>query len=155
LSGTYTLFIPPTAISIAFWGVKSGSGLINMNALFGSERLGVYSKMVANSMRSKLLGLLGNKVCTYSDLDELVKRFGKERAIIECYKQNIVVCRDASNVFGLGEGEKMIDVVYFKPDGTPDRMFIRYVPGYEKIRYGTLPIVLAVYEKCLGIKVDR
>jgi len=78
LSGTYTLFIPPTAISIAFWGVKSGSGLINTNALFGSERLGVYSKMVANSMRNKLLGLLGNKVCTYSDLDELVKRFGKE-----------------------------------------------------------------------------
>ena len=115
------------------------------------EKLGVYIKMVAESMRSKLLNLLGNRICTYSDLNELTKRFGVERAIVECYKQNIVACRDAPNA---QEGEKMIDVIYFKPDGAPDRILIRYLPGNEKLRYGTLPIILAVYEKCLGVKVD-
>ncbi|MCC6057044.1 MAG: hypothetical protein LM583_10255 [Desulfurococcaceae archaeon] len=119
------------------------------------ENLCVYSKLVMDAMRNELLKLMNSKICTYSDLDELVKRVGKDRAIIECYKQNIVVCRDATSMFiDLEKDEKMIDVVYFIPNGEPARMYIRYSPGRERIRGAYYPIVPAVYVKCLGVKVE-
>ena len=119
------------------------------------ERLGMLSKMVMDAMRSELLKLVNSKICTYSDLDELVKRVGKDRAVIECYKQNIVACKDEpSKFFGLEENEKMLSVVYFLPSGEVERIYIKYSPGREKIKPTTPPIVPATYEKCLGIRVE-
>lgn len=119
------------------------------------EKLGMLSKMVMDVMRSKLLKLVNGKICTYSDLDELAKRVSKDRAVIECFKQNIVVCRDESSKFtDLKENEKMLNVVYFLPSGEVERIYIKYSPGREKIEPATPPIVPAVYEKCLGIKVE-
>jgi hypothetical protein len=119
------------------------------------EKLGMLSKMVVDEMRSKLLKLVNSRICTYNDLDELTKRVGKDRAVIECYKQNIVACRDESSKFiDLKENEKMLNVVYFLPSGEVERIYIKYSPGREKIKPTTPPIVPAVYEKCLGVKVE-
>jgi hypothetical protein len=119
------------------------------------EKLDMLSKMVMDAMRSELLKLANSKICTYSDLDELAKRVSKDRAVIECFKQNIVVCRDESSKFiDLKESEKMLNVVHFLPSGEVERIYIKYSPGREKTKPATLPIVPATYEKCLGIKVE-
>jgi len=119
------------------------------------EKLGARSKMVMDAARSRLLKLVNSKICTYSDLDELAERVGKDRAVIECFKQNIVACRDESSKFtDLKENEKMLNVVYFLPSEEVERIYIKYSPGREKIKPATPPIVPATYEKCLGIKVE-
>jgi hypothetical protein len=54
----------------------------------------------------------------------------------------------------LGSGEKVVNVLYFLPSVEIERAYVRYIQGSEKIKTVTRAIVPAVYEKCLGIKVE-
>jgi len=122
---------------------------------FVNERLGVHSKMVMDLMRNELLKLVGGKICTFEDLEILAKGANSKRAIIECFKQNIITCRDDTDKFiTTSEDEKILNVVYFLPNGTVERSYISYRKGYEKDARSPYPIVLAAYEKCLGVKVE-
>jgi hypothetical protein len=119
------------------------------------NRLSALVKSIEWFMESALCGLSRKNICTYEKLQELMKRFGEARGAIECYKQNIVACRDVtSNIVTAREGEKVLDVIYFEPSGELERKLIGYLPGNEKIKPATPPIVAATYEKCLGIKVE-
>ena len=103
------------------------------------------SKAVEDLIWSELCGLRKEDICT-----EIVK---DRRAMIECYKRNIVACRDVTTNFtNLEPGVRAIEAVYYTPNGSIEKRVFLYWPGRES---GLVRIdALAVYEKCLGARVE-
>jgi hypothetical protein len=119
------------------------------------ERLSMLVKSIERFMDSASCGISKKNVCTHERMQELVNRYGGARGVIECFKQNIVACKDiTSSIVTAREGEKVLDVVYFEPSGELERELVGYLPGGERIKHATPPIVAATYEKCLGIRVE-
>jgi uncharacterized phage infection (PIP) family protein YhgE len=103
------------------------------------------SKAVEDLIWSELCGLKKENICK-----EIVRG---RRAMIECYKRNIVACRDATDDFiSLEPGVKAIEAIYYSPSGSIERGVFLYWPGKE--RGPTRIDALAVYEKCLGVHVE-
>jgi len=103
------------------------------------------SKAVEDLIWSELCGLRKEGICT-----EIVS---DRRAVIECYKKNIVACRDATDDFiSLEPGVRAIEAIYYTPSGSIERGVFLYWPGKE--RSPTRLDALAVYEKCLGVRVE-
>jgi len=81
----------------------------------------------------------------------MAEKMGRRRALVECYKQNIVTCRDITNEFtDLREGEKVAEAIVLLHDATPLRVYVKSPPETKQ----PPPIIEAVYEKCLGIKFE-
>jgi hypothetical protein len=117
---------------------------------FANEKLGYYSKLIVNAMINALQRLLISKMCTFEDFERMSKEMGKERALVECYKQNVVACRDTTKEFtDLREGEKVVEAIVLSPDATPLRLYVKSPPVAKQHP----PSIEAVYEKCLGVKV--
>jgi hypothetical protein len=117
---------------------------------FVDKKLGYYGKLIVDAMRNAIQRLLLNKVCTFEDFERMSKEMGKERALVECYKRNVVACRDITKEFtDLREGEKVVEAVVLLPDATPLWLYVESPPTIKQYP----PLVEAVYEKCLGMKV--
>jgi len=90
---------------------------------------------------------MGSEYCTLNDLVK-ARSF---RDIIECWKRNILSCKDVTNEFiTVKPGRRYIEVHFIDFEGEHGITVIEYEPGDEKFKYH--PLVLAAYEKCLGIK---
>jgi len=117
---------------------------------FADKKLGYYSKLIVDMMRNAIQLLLLNKMCTFEDFERMPKEMDKEKALVECYKQNVVACRDITKEFtDLREGEKVVEAIVLMPDATPLWLYVKSPPTIKQHP----PPVEAVYEKCLGIKV--
>jgi len=98
---------------------------------------------------SELCGLRREEICS----EITVKYLQGRRALIECYKKNIVACKEVTSDFeNLEPGFRAIEAVYYTSSGSLERNIFLYWPGREK-KPARLD-ALAVYEKCLGIKVE-
>jgi len=90
---------------------------------------------------------MSSDYCTLKELSR-AKSF---RDVIECWKRNILSCRDVSDEFrGSRLGRRYIEVEFINLNGEHGETIIVYEPGAEKEKLH--PLVLAAYEKCLGIK---
>jgi len=87
-------------------------------------------------------------LCTYV---ELAKGCSSFRDVIECWKRNILHCRDITDdILNPRPNHRYIEVVYVTPYIEPRKAVIVYEEGAEKEK--AHPLVLAAYEKCLGKK---
>jgi len=110
---------------------------------------------VDNLVRSDLCKLEKADICTFDKLQELIKDYSHRRALIECFKKNIVTCRDVTKEFiDLEKDEKVLEVLFYNLDGTIKKSYVTYKQNKLKIKEYTRPIVPATYEKCLNISVE-
>jgi hypothetical protein len=118
-------------------------------------KLEMLAKYIDDLIKSGVCNLENIDVCTSDEFAKLIAEIGFRRAAIECFKKNIVACRDITNLFmNVKDGERIADVIYYDPVYGISRTSVKYSKGREKIRGAFFPIVPAVYEKCLGIKVE-
>jgi hypothetical protein len=122
--------------------------------VFG-DKLEISEREIKTLVRSHLCGLARDDICTYREFEDLERSFGRERAVVECLKKNIVECREVtSEFFDLEEGARAVEVIYYEPTGELAKRTVVYRPGSEKIRGAFHPIVPAAYEKCLLVRVE-
>jgi hypothetical protein len=108
------------------------------------------SKSIDELMSSELCGLGVSGICTSSELYELARQMGR-RGVIECFKRNIVACRDVTSEFvDLEPDTRAIEAVYYFPNGQLNRAIVLHGPGKRHLR----PDALAVVEKCLGVNTS-
>jgi hypothetical protein len=120
-----------------------------------ADNLEQLAKYIDDLIKSSVCNLEKRDVCTSDEFAKLVAEIGFRRAAVECFKKNIVACRDITNMFmSAKEGERIAEVIYYDPISGINRTMVKYSKGREKIRGAFFPIVPAVYEKCLGINVD-
>jgi len=113
------------------------------------------AKYIDDLIKSSVCSLEKSDVCTGDELAKLIAELGYRSGAIECFKKNIVACRDITNMFiNVEEGERIVEVIYYDPIYGIKRTSVRYKKGREKIGGAFYPVVPAVYEKCLGIKVE-
>jgi hypothetical protein len=118
-------------------------------------KLEMLAKYIDDLIKSGVCSLEKRDVCTSDEFAKLVAEIGFRRAAVECFKKNIVACRDITNMFmSVKEGERIAEVIYYDPISGINRIMVKYSKGREKIKGAFFPIVPAVYEKCLGIKVE-
>jgi transcriptional regulator of NAD metabolism len=65
-----------------------------------------------------------------------------------------VSVKEADQFTDVEEGERIVEVIYYHPIYGIRRTSMLYKKGSEKIKGAFHPLVQAVYEKCLGIKVE-
>jgi hypothetical protein len=120
-----------------------------------SDMLEKLAKYIDDLLKSDICNLEKRDVCTGDEFAKLVSEVGYRRAVVECYKKNIIACRDVTIMFkNVKEGERVFEVIYHEPVYGINRVTVKYSKGREKVRGAFFPIVPAAYEKCLGIKVE-
>jgi hypothetical protein len=87
--------------------------------------------------------------CTYEEL----QRSRSFRVIVECWKKNIVECDEITDdLLNPKHGRRYILVWFVDFDRLVKSRLVVYEPGAEKEK--NHPLVLAAYEKCLGVKTQ-
>lgn len=113
--------------------------------------LGEVSASIDELASSSLCGLRAEGICTLSELSGLLEREGR-RGAIECFKRNIVACRDAaSELVDLEPGVTAVEALYYSPSGRLTKAVFLYRPGKER-EVAVRTDALAVFEKCLGVR---
>lgn len=120
-----------------------------------SVKLEDVARSIDSLIRSDVCGLEKADICTFKELPELVKAYGYKRALVECFKKNVVACRDVTKEFtDLEKDEKVLEVVFYDLDGSIRKSYVRYKQDGSKIKDFTRPVVPAAYERCFGVHVE-
>jgi len=81
-----------------------------------------------------------------------MREFRTRRDVIEYLKERILSCREVTEEFYLKDNERYFEVEFIDWDGRRKKKVVQYYPGDEKEVKDLR--VLAIYEYCLGIRVD-